>query len=264
MNTATYPLGHTPNELDRLDTQAMLLREPFLEALASKANSCLEIGCGNGSNLAFLYEANPNIKYTGIDTASPAIAAAKSRYAKNSQAEFLVMDGSSIDLESAQFDLIFTKLVLWSVGPAWSNVLQEAYRLLAPGGTFYALEPCNHLIEIYPEKPAAKAWMNAWDEAAIKSGLDPYIGTKVADELQNVGFTNVDSKFYPIIAPGSEEERYKSIVQNLKGFYMGPAADTLGLSLNNKSEAAAELDAILPDSLVMDALFVAWGTKPMS
>lgn len=262
MNTATYPLGHTPNELDRLDTQAVLLRDPLLEELAAKASSCLEIGCGNGSNLSILLQANPKIRFTGIDTAPEAIAAAKSRYEKNSNAEFVVMDGSAIDLADAQFDLVFTKLVLWSVGPAWTNILKEAYRLLAPGGTFYALEPCNHLIEIYPEKPKAKAWMNAWDEAAIKSGLDPYIGTKVADELQNAGFTNVDAKFYPIIAPGSEEERYKAIIQNLKGFYMGPAADTFGLSPANQQEAAQELDAFSPDSLVMDALFVSWGIKP--
>lgn len=262
MNT-TYPLGHTSGELDRLDTQALLLRDAHLEQLAANATSCLEIGCGNGSNVPLLQAANPNLSYTGIDMAASAIEAAKSRYGGNAAIEFLEMDASSLTFENGSFDLVFTKLVLWSVGPAWTTVLTEAHRLLAPGGTFYALEPCNQLIEFYPEKPAARAWMQSWDEAAVKTGLDPYIGTKVSTAMDKVGFVGVDAKFFPVIAPGSEEDRYKAIINNLKGFYLGPATQSLGLDENTAMRHAAskEFDTFSPDHLVTDALFVTWGTK---
>lgn len=290
-NKSDYPLGHQPAELDRLDNQALLLRDPLLEELAAKSKSCLEIGCGNGSNLSILRQANPHLNYTGIDISPEAIAAANLKYCSNNT-NFLTMDGSSINLKKGQFDLVFTKLVLWSVGPAWAGILKQAYDLLAPGGIFYAFEPCNQFIEMQPVKPAAKAWMNAWDQAAIKKGLDPYIGTKVATQMNKANFANIGTKFFSVVATGSDVDKYKSIVDNLQGFYMGPAAEHLELTANTtldpgthigispdtkskmssgssatvttnnlKAAAVTELNNIHPGDLVMDALFVTWGSK---
>ena len=171
-----YPLGHEQTELVRLDTQAELLRDPLLEELAAKATSCLEIGCGNGSNLPVLRQINSQLRYTGIDIMELAVHAAKSRFKNDADAEFFVMDASSvIDFAGCSFDLVFTKLVLWSVGPSWTEVVKEAFRLLSPGGVFYALEPCNQLVELFPVKPAAKAWMNAWDRQQNHSACRPQV-----------------------------------------------------------------------------------------
>ncbi len=263
MSTYVYPLGHDATELDRLDEQAKLLADPLLDKLAAGAKSCLEIGCGNGSNLPLLRRANPSVTYTGIDIEPQAIAAAKKSYSNDAHTQFLVMGGSSIDRVGENFDLIFTKLVLWSIGPNWIDTLHEAYRLLAPGGSFYALEPCNQFIELQPEKRSTKAWMQAWDKAASQNGLDSYIGTKVAGAMHEVGFSNIGTKFHPVIALGHDQTKYKSIIANLIGFYMGPAADTFGLSHNKilKDQAVAELDSFKSSDLVMDALFVTWGAK---
>ena len=262
--SALYPLGHTQTELDRLDNQALILQDPLLDQLASSASSVLEIGCGNGSNLPLLRKANSNLKYTGIDIAPGAVADAKEKFKGDADANFIQMDGASINLPPESFDLVITKLVLWSIGPAWTVTLREALRLLLPGGIFYAMEPANDMIEIYPEKPAARAWMNAWDSAVKESGLDSFIGSKVGTEMKKAGFVNVESRFFPIIASGNEKERYESIVANLKGFYMGPSADTLGLPPKGsafREDASKELDLVNNDSLVMDALFVSWGRK---
>ena len=127
----------------------------------------------------------------------------------------------------------------------------------------YALEPCNQLIQLHPDKPAARQWMRAWDEAAIEKGLDPFIGTKVAGELHKMGFEDVRAKFHPVAAMGDQRERYDAIVGNLKGFYLGPGAAKLGLdpSAPRGRRANREFDARRPGDLVMDALFVSWGTK---
>jgi ubiquinone/menaquinone biosynthesis C-methylase UbiE len=263
MNGVTYPLGHDMAELNRLDSQATLLQDPFLEELAAKARTCLEIGCGNGSNFPLIRQANKHLKYVGIDLSTNAVAEAQSRYGDDGNAAFAVMNATQIDLVPASFDLIFTKLVLWSIGPAWSEVLKEARRLLKPGGTFYAFEPCNHLVELYPEKPAAKSWMNAWDQAALKSGIDPFIGTKVAGEMKKHHYQQVDSKFFPVIANGREKDRYLQIVENLQGFYLGAAVTSLGLQYpeETKEQARTELAQLTPESLVMDAFFISWGVK---
>ncbi|MBY0547619.1 MAG: class I SAM-dependent methyltransferase [Candidatus Obscuribacterales bacterium] len=263
MNAVIYPLGHAEKELERLDGQASLLCDPSLEALFAHCKSCLEIGCGNGANLPLLRQQNRYTQYTGIDTSEAAIDEAFRRFHDSEDTRFMVMSGASIDLPDSSFDLIFTKLVLWSVGVDWPCVLEEAMRLLKPGGTFYAFEPCNHLVEMYPSKPSARRWMNQWDEAACASGLDPFIGPKVASQLNAAGFENVDSKFFPVIATGREKERYEAIVGNLKCFYMGPSAEALGLPSDGelRRHATAEFLEFGPESLVMDAFFVSRGSK---
>ena len=263
MNAVIYPLGHAEKELERLDMQASLLRDPSLETLFAQSKSCLEIGCGNGANLPLLRRQNQETQYIGIDTSEAAIDEAARRFHENENARFMVMGGASIDLPEASLDLIFTKLVLWAVGVDWPCVLKEAMRLLKPGGTFYAFEPCNHLVEMYPERPSAKRWMNQWDEAALASGIDPFIGPKVARQLKRAGFQNVDSKFFPVIATGREKDRYEAIVGNLKGFYMGSAAEALGLPADGelRRNASEEFLQFGPESLVMDAFFVSRGWK---
>jgi ubiquinone/menaquinone biosynthesis C-methylase UbiE len=171
------------------------------------------------------------------------------------------MNATDLEFAEANFDLVFTKLVLWSVGNEWKKVLQEASRVMSPGGVFYALEPANDMIDLFPDKPLARKWMNAWDNAAQKQGLDPCIGKKLAHGLKQAGFEDVQSRFFPVIATGMEEERYKSIIKNLEGFYFGPAAMEFGLDMRLKAAAQAELNALSRESLVTDALFVSWAKK---
>ncbi|MBI5631484.1 MAG: class I SAM-dependent methyltransferase [Elusimicrobia bacterium] len=263
MNKIEYPLGHSLEEVVRLESQALLLREPVLEALASQAGHCLEIGCGSGANWPWLKRANPRLKYTGIDKASQAVAVARAKFGQEPGAEFLVMDGGGIAFNESSFDLVFTKLALWCIGPLWEETLRQVRRLLKPGGVFYALEPCNQLIQWQPQKPAAQKWMRLWDEAAIGKGLDPCIGTKIPGALVRAGFEGVQAKFHPVAALGAQGNDYEAVVSNLKGFYFGEAA--IKLCIDNECglarEAVRAMSLRRPDSLVMDALFASWGVK---
>lgn len=253
-----YPLGHDTAELRRLDAQAVLLHDPFLDLLAAKSAACLEIGCGSGGNIPLVKNANQNIRYTGIDISSAAIATAKSNYP---HAEFHVMNGDDIQLEQ-KFDLIFTKLVLWSTGSALQKVLAQARRLLLPGGVFYALEPSNQFIHLYPPKPHFSAWMRAWDEAAVNQGMNPHIGPALPGHLIQAGFHHVACKFVPTISLVESGQHYLDVIDNMKGFFMGPAADNFELEKNHhlsRDKVVNELADVRPGSLVMDALFAAWG-----
>jgi SAM-dependent methyltransferase len=256
-----YPLGHDAEELARLDTQAALLSDPVLEQLVKKARNCLEIGCGNGANVPLLRKANPRLRYTGIDCAPEAVAAARARFKTRADTIFQVMDGTATSLADGSYDLVFTKLVLWSVGTRSKELLAEARRLLAPGGIFYALEPCNQLIQLHPEKPHFRSWMKTWDRTACERGLDPFIGTKVAHDLHHAGFTHIQTKFHGVSALAADRARYDAILENLAGFYLGPAAERLGLSIDGHEGRAARTDLASSEAsdFVMDALFVTWG-----
>lgn len=264
MSQVVYPLGHQDSELARLDAQALLFRDPLLEELASASTKCLEIGCGNGSNFSLLKAANRKLQYVGIDSSRQAIMRCKARYEHQSSARFLEADATSFELPEASFDLVFSKLVLWSIGAKWTEVLQRAFSLLHPGGYFYAFEPSNDRLEMHPEKPNAKAWMDLWHDTAIDAGMDPYIGPKVAGKMKAAGFVDIETRFFPVIASGREKERYAQIMQNLKNFYTGDAARSLGLPNGGQlhDSAMQEFCSAAPGDLVMDALYVTYGRKP--
>lgn len=257
MKIVSYPLGHLPSELERLDDQALLLHDPFLDQLAQKSTSCLEIGCGSGSNVLLIKRVNPRIAYTGVDISIKAIEAAKTKYDTLEDVTFLVGDATSINMKE-QFDLIFTKLVLWSVGEQWKEVIRKAKKMLKHGGTFYALEPYNRLIQFYPPKPCVQQWMKKWDEAAIYHGLNPHIGIEIASELVKTGLVNVGTHFFPVAAMGVNREKYSAIIKNLTGFYLGPAAQQFGLETPN-NHILDEFQRVEDANFIMDSLFVAWG-----
>lgn len=260
MKEVAYPLGYSPLELTRLDQQALLIHDLLLDNLAANAKSCLEIGCGPGSNLPLLRRVNPCIRYTGIDISVDVIATAKNRFHEDINANFFVSDALAIHCNE-KFDLIFVKLVLWSIGPMWRNLFREVRKLLHPGGIFYVLEPCNRWIQFYPPKPAMNAWMQKWDESAEKQGLHPNIGIEVAHEMLAAGFNHVESKFFPVMSFGWNQERYHAIINNLQGFYMGKAAQQFELEqeyAQEKEQAMLELKKTERHSFVMDALFVSW------
>jgi SAM-dependent methyltransferase len=262
MEQINYPLGHTQQELIRLDKQAKLLHDPRLDQLAANAKSCLEIGCGSGSNLPLLLQANPDLHYTGIDISPHAINTASARYNGLKQASFHYMDAAMIDIND-KFDLIFTKLVLWATGEKLTRILREVNRLLSSDGLLYTLEPCNHLIQLHPPKPNAQAWMQHWDNTMRMNGFNPHIGSSIAHQLKLAGFNNIQAHFFPVAATGYDQNAYMEIINNLKGFYMGPAADQFNLDNTdhlNRLNALKELDTYDDQSFVMDALYVTHAT----
>ena len=256
MKETHYPLGHEADEIERLNKQAVLLHDPYLDQLARASQTCLEIGCGVGSNLPLLRSANAKLHYTGIDIAKKAIETAQSFYQKDKHANFITMNATDIRLD-VEFDLIFTKLVLWSIGPTWQEVIINASRLLKPGGVFYALEPCNQLIHFYPPKPLTSKWMRIWDEAILQSGLNTYIGTEIAKELILNQFQHVSASFFPVYSLGNNKEKYTAIINNLKGFYLGKSITELSLNMadEDKTNITRELESYNEHHFVMDALY---------
>ncbi len=72
----------------------------------------------------------------------------------------------------------------------------------------------------------------------------------------------MDCRFVTAAALGKNPNHYRDVIENLKGFFMGPAAAKFCLEksqLLSRDKAVAELDSVTPESLVMDAVFAAWG-----
>ncbi len=257
----SYPLGHSTTEMGRLEIQAKLFEDPLLLELAKKAESCLEIGAGIGSNLPSLQKVNPGLKYEGVDLSPSAIAMANTNHGGR-QATFSIANAAALPFNTNSLDLVFSKLVLWSMGPSWMTALTEAFRVLRPGGVFYAFEPYDNGVILEPPRPAFQEVLQHWGYAASQKGIDLCIGPKVASEFTRVGFKNVQTIFFPVLALESGPDRFHAVCDNLVKFYFGESSRDFLKELDPLTlvKAKEELQAT-PQGLVMDAFFVTIGKK---
>ena len=256
-----YPLGHSATEMGRLELQSKLFEDPQLLEFAKQSSTCLEIGSGTGSNLPALRIANPALEYQGIDLSKTAVDAANATYGSE-RAKFSVGDVAKLEMKNDSFNLVFSKLVLWSMGGLWKNAIAEAHRVLKTGGIFYAFEPYDPGVIFEPQKTAFQKAFNHWGMSAAEKGLDLCIGPKIPSELERAGFRNIKTKFFPVLALASETNRYNAICDNLMKFYFGETSvnHLAGMDWKIIEAAKDELQA-KPEGIVMDAFFVSWGEK---
>lgn len=256
-----YILGENPHEMQRLEQQAMLFWDPLLLDLASKARTCLEIGCGIGSNGKLLQESFSNSKYVGIDRAEQFINYAKIIYP---HLNFYVMDAPNLALKNNSFEFVFIKLVLWCVGKDWQRVLQEAFRVLKPGGTIYIFEPNTQEFVTEPVLENFYLLVKLWDKLAKSRGLNPHIAPELLIELVDIGFINIQKKFFPIKANYNNAQHLSYVVRNLQRFYFSTTLDNPStlISSSLKTKALRELRSNTLQELI-DPFYVFWATKPL-
>jgi SAM-dependent methyltransferase len=109
--------------------------EELLAPLLEQARSpCLEIGCGEGNNLVRL---DRSAQCFGVDLFPRKLAFAARALPG---AHFTVAEASHLPFQAACFFTVFIRDLLHHV-PSPRSVLEEATRVLAPGGAFMLLEP---------------------------------------------------------------------------------------------------------------------------
>jgi ubiquinone/menaquinone biosynthesis C-methylase UbiE len=116
-------------------------RRRLAEALLDRAGwiplsgrRVLEVGCGGGSELAWLVELGaPPSMLVGVDLLPDRVAAARAAYP---QLEFLAGNAEHLDFPDAAFDLVMAFTVFSSIlDPSMArNVASEIHRVLRPGG----------------------------------------------------------------------------------------------------------------------------------
>jgi ubiquinone/menaquinone biosynthesis C-methylase UbiE len=110
---------------------------------SAKDKDVLEIGCGSGFGAILISEDKPK-NYVGIDIMEEQIALAKSRAIPDFT--FQVQNAEELDnFDSESKDIIVIFGILHHI-PGWRRVIQHAYRILKPSGTFFVEEPSRVLI----------------------------------------------------------------------------------------------------------------------
>lgn len=117
------------------------LHDLVLEAMHLKnGESVLEIGFGNGKFFQKLVDSASNLKITGLDYSFEMVTEAKQinqLHIKTGKIELVQGDSDKMPFADKSFDKIFCCNVIYFWDDPAAH-LKEVYRLLKPGGYFYA------------------------------------------------------------------------------------------------------------------------------
>jgi SAM-dependent methyltransferase len=114
--------GESPKALHYLDYRSMAVRHQQLVAdLALDGKTILDVGCGMGDLLPFLYAKTANFNYLGVDINEGFIEIAKKRYDGH---RFKVVDPFK-EKVSGRFDIVISSGVMNANTPQWLKRRQQ-------------------------------------------------------------------------------------------------------------------------------------------
>lgn len=190
-----------------------LLRQSYHEALKPQLTTApqdiLDIGCSVGMSSFALQEEFPGARVTGLDLSPYFLAIANYRSHQrtaegHAPITWVHAAAESTGLPDASFDLVSAHLVFHELPQSAARaILQEARRLLRPGGTF-AIMDMNPHSEIYAKLPPYILTLLKSTEPY----LDEYFALDLSKAFAEAGFTE------PTITRNSP--RHRTVVAKVK------------------------------------------------
>jgi SAM-dependent methyltransferase len=200
--TTGYLHGFTHEEQDRLYHQARFLEHRVHEGLPfRRSRRMLEIGCGVGAQTDILLRRFPDLHITGVDASGTNLERASKHlhglpWAKR-RWELHVGDALKLGFDADSFDAAFLCWILEHVSDP-TSVLSEARRVLRPGSPIVVTEVLNATFFLEPYSPHTLDYWKAFNEHQIALGGDPFVGAKLGNLLQTVGFRDIVCDVRPI------------------------------------------------------------------
>jgi ubiquinone/menaquinone biosynthesis C-methylase UbiE len=192
-----YLHGYSETERERLHRQARFLEPMVHDRLPyRRRRRLLEVGSGVGAQTEILLRHFPELEVTGVELNDDQIAEARRFLATVAWAEgrWRVVKGNAMQLEfpAETFDSAFLCWILEHV-PDPARVLSEVRRVLTPGAPVVCNEVLNATFFVDPYSPETIRYWTAFNEEQIDSGGDPFVGAKLGNLLQSVGFRDVST-----------------------------------------------------------------------
>lgn len=185
------------------------LRQSYHDVLKEQLNTepqdILDLGCSVGMSTLALQGVYPNAKVTGVDLSPYFLAVAQYRAEQqNAQITWKHAAAESTGYPDASFDLVSAFLIFHELPEtAAREILQEARRLLRPGG-YFTLMDMNPRSQIYRQMPP-------YILTLLKS-TEPYLDRYFALDLEQ---TLVDAGFCsPTIVCNSP--RHRTVVAQVR------------------------------------------------
>lgn len=214
MTATGYLHGYSEKERERLHRQARFLEPMVHDRLPfRRRRHLLEVGSGVGAQTEILLRHFPEIQITGIEINDEQIVEARQYLATVPWAagRYTITKGDATRLEfkPETFDAAFLCWILEHI-PSPARVLSEVRRVLAPGAPVVCNEVLNATFFIDPYSPDTLRYWMAFNDHQLSLGGDPFVGAKLGNLLQSVGFrdvsTDVRSFHLDNRAPGERAE----------------------------------------------------------
>lgn len=201
-STRGYVHGFTREEQDRLYRQARFLEHRVHEGLPlRRVKNLIEVGCGVGAQTDILLRRHPDLHVTGIDASPPNLQRARKHLATlpwaKGRAEFIQADAGNMQFEANTFDSAFLCWILEHVADPML-VLSETRRVLRPGAPIVVTEVLNATFFLEPYSPSTLGYWMAFNDRQLELGGDPFVGAKLGNLLQAVGYRDIEVEVKPI------------------------------------------------------------------
>jgi ubiquinone/menaquinone biosynthesis C-methylase UbiE len=216
--TTGYLHGYSDHERERLHRQARFLEPWVHDGLPFRRRKRLiEVGSGVGAQTEILLRRFPELHVTGVEINDDQLEEAKRFLATvpwasaNGKPRYAIQkaDATQLEFESQTFDSAFLCWVLEHVGSP-SRVLSEVRRVLVPGSPIVCCEVLNATFFVDPYSPDTLRYWTAFNEHQLEVGGDPFVGAKLGNLLQSVGFRDVETSVkvfhFDNRAPGERAE----------------------------------------------------------
>ena len=146
----------------------------------------LDVGCGTGRLLAFLHDAWPGMKFTGLDLSPPYLAEARRLIGRTARVKLIEGAAEKLPFEDASLDLVVSSFLMHELPETIrQQALAEMARVLKPDGLVVIVDSIQKgdqpswdgLLDLFPHyfhepyyAEYANGSLEAWGEAA---GLKP-------------------------------------------------------------------------------------------
>jgi SAM-dependent methyltransferase len=187
-----YILGHSDNELARLERQALFFAEQTEDVLRraglKPGLDVLDVGCGVGDvSLAAAKMVAPDGSVTGMDQSTEALAMAERRAVANGvgNVRFEAADLKGY-VPGRQFDAIVGRFILLHM-PDPAAALRALLPHLRPGGTVAFIEMDIGEATAVPRLPLFEQCLRFITEVYKRVGLEPDMGSRLFAAFRAVG-----------------------------------------------------------------------------
>jgi ubiquinone/menaquinone biosynthesis C-methylase UbiE len=189
-----YVLGHSEQELARLERQADLFRAETTDTLRraglTQGMHVLDVGCGTGDVAMVAAElVGPSGSVLGIDTAEEALAAARARAARLER-DWLRFERSDIHGFEAKgdFDAVTGRFILLHLADP-AGALKHLAGCLRPGGIAAFIEMDIEQAAASPELPLLTQCIDWITSTYRRVGVEPNMGSLLYATFRKAGLT---------------------------------------------------------------------------
>lgn len=192
-----YLHGFTREEQERLYHQARFVEHRVHDRLPlRRCKRLIEVGCGVGAQTEILLRYFPDLHVTGVDRSEKNLARAREHLSgcawSQGRYDLVLGDAERLQFGTDEFDGAFLCWILEHVSDPL-RVLSEARRVLRPGSPIVVTEVQNASFFLDPYSPSTLNYWMAFNDHQIELGGDPFVGAKLGNLLQAVGYRDVQT-----------------------------------------------------------------------